>query len=124
MGLPLKESNSARELAKVLYDFLPGSGSEKWRGHVSFRTIAEEVGVGDFWKQGSKEPMIAQLLEHTLQFRRSRFEPLVVEIVRAGLTYRRTNGRPVTPEDVERINAILLEIGFKVPRPMGCRFPS
>ncbi|MDP9176937.1 MAG: hypothetical protein M3O61_04585 [Gemmatimonadota bacterium] len=115
MSLSLKESTSARELAKLLYDFLPGSGSRQWKGHVSFKTVAEQVGVGDYWQPGSKEPMIAQLLERTLEFRRGRFEPLVVEIVRAGLTYRRKNGHPVSPEEIERINAQILAIGFKFP---------
>jgi hypothetical protein len=115
MGLSLKESNAARELAKLLYDFLPGSGSQQWKGHVSFKSIADQVGVGDYWQPGSKEPMIAQLLERTLQFRRGRFEPLIVEIVRAGLTYRRKNVRPVTPAEIDRINAQILELGFKFP---------
>jgi len=115
MPLPLKESRAARDLAEVLYDYLPGSGSATWKRHVSFKSVAGRVGVGDFWQPGSKEPMIAQLLERTLQFRRGRFEPLIVEIVRAGLTYRQRNGRPVKPAEIERINGLLLEIGFKFP---------
>lgn len=115
MGLPLKESRAARELAEVLYDFLPGSGSATWKGHVSFKSIAEKVGVGDFWQPGSKLPMITQLLERTLGSRRGRFEPLVLEIVRAGLTYRQRSGKPVTPEEIEKINGLILEIGFKFP---------
>ena len=49
MSLSLKESRAIAEMAELLYDFLPGSGSPKWKGHVSFKTIAEKVGVGDFW---------------------------------------------------------------------------
>ncbi len=115
MALPLKESRAVRELAEVFYDFLPGSGSAAWKGHVSFRSVAEKVGVGDFWQPGSKLPMLTTLLERTLEFRRGRFEPLVVEIVRAGLTYRQKNGRPLTPDEVEKINGLILEIGFKFP---------
>ncbi len=115
MALPLKESRAARELAEALYDFLPGSGHKAWRGHVSFKSVAEKVGGGDFWQPGSKTPMIAALLERTLEFRRGRFEALVLEIVRAGLTYRQKNGRPVTPEEIDRINGLILEIGFKFP---------
>jgi hypothetical protein len=115
MGLPLKESRAARELAEVLYDFLPGSGSSIWRGHVSFKSVAEKIGVGDFWKPGSKLPMVTSLLERTLEFRRGRFEPLVLENVRAALTYRQRNGKPVTPQEVERINGLILEMGFKFP---------
>jgi hypothetical protein len=115
MGLPLKESRAVRELADVLYDFLPGSGSALWKGHVSFRSVAEKVGVGDFWQPGSKLPMLTGLFERTLEFRRGRFEPLVVEVVRAGLTYRQKNGRPVTPVEIEKVNGLILEIGFKFP---------
>ena len=86
MSLSLKESRAVRDLAELLYDFLPGSGSVAWRGHVSFKSVAEKVGVGDFWQPGSKLPMLTALLERTLEFRRGRFEPLMVEIVRAGLT--------------------------------------
>lgn len=115
MPLPLKESRAARELADFLYDFLPGSGSATWKGHVSFKSVAEKVGVGDFWQPGSKLPMLTALLERTLEFRRGRFEPLIVEIVRAGLTYRQKSGKPVTPDEVEKINGLILEIGFKFP---------
>ena len=55
MALPLKESRSIAEMAGLLYDFLPGSGSKQWKGHVSF-SVAEKVGVGDFWQPGSGSP--------------------------------------------------------------------
>jgi hypothetical protein len=115
MTLPLKESRAVRELADVFYDFLPGSGNAIWKGHVSFKSVAEKVGLGDFWQPGSKLPMLTVLLERTLESRRGRFEPLVVEIVRAGLTYRQKNGRPLTSDDIEKINGLILEIGFKFP---------
>lgn len=115
MSLPLKESRAVRELAESLYDFLPGSGSAAWRGHVSFRSVAEKVGVGDFWQSGSKLPMLIALFERTLEFRRGHFEPLVIEIVRAGLTYRQKNDKPLTPEDIQKLNGLILEVGFKFP---------
>ena len=67
MALPLKESRAVRELADLLYDFLPGSGHSAWKGHVSFKSVAEKVGVGDFWQPGSKLPMLTALLERTLE---------------------------------------------------------
>lgn len=115
MPLPLKESRAVRDLAKVLYDFLPGSGSATWKSHVSFKTVALSVGVGEWWESGSKEGAIARLFERTLTFRRNKFEPLLVEVVRAGLTYRQAKGRPVTADEVERINGLVLELGFKFP---------
>ncbi|MBL7204930.1 MAG: restriction endonuclease [Desulfobacteraceae bacterium] len=115
MGLSLKESRAVAEIAELLYDFLPGSGSPKWKGHVSFKTIAEKVGVGDFWQPGSKTQMITSLIESTIEYRRGRFEPLMLEIVRAGLTYRQKSGNPVSPSEVDKLNGLILEVGFKFP---------
>ncbi len=115
MTLPLKQSRAIAEMAELLYDFLPGSGNAKWTGHVSFKTIGEKVGVGDFWQPGSKTPMITGLLERTLDLRRGRFEPLVLEIVRAGLIYRQKHGSPVTAEEIDKLNGLILEVGFKFP---------
>jgi hypothetical protein len=120
MPLSLKESSAARELPKLLYSFLPGSGSRQWKGHISFKSIAEKVGVGEYWGAGSKEPMIAQLIENTLQYRRGRFEALIIEIVRAGLTYRRKQGtshfgRDRADQCTDPANRL------QVSRPMGRR---
>lgn len=115
MSLKLKESRAIAEMADLLYGFLPGSGNAKWKGHVSFKTVADKVGVGDFWQPGSKTPMITALLERTLEFRRCRFEPLIVEIVRAGLIYRTKQGFPVKPEEIDKLNGLILELGFKFP---------
>ena len=115
MGISLKESRAIAEIAELLYDYLPGSGSPKWKGHVSFKTVAEKVGVGDFWQPGSKTPMITALLERTLEYRRGCFEPLMLEIVRAGLTYRQKSGNPVNPSDIDKLNGLILELGFKFP---------
>jgi len=115
MSLSLKESRAIGEIAELLYDFLPGSGSRSWRGYISFKTVAEKVGVGEFWQPGSKTPMITALLERTLEYRRGRFEPLILEIVRAGLTYRQKNGNAVSPDEIEKLNGLILEVGFKFP---------
>lgn len=115
MALSLKESRAVTNLAELLYDFLPGSGNPNWKGHVSFKTVAEKVGVGDFWQPGSKIPMITALLERTLEFRRGRFEPLILELVRAGLTYRQKQGNPIRPSDIDELNGLIIEIGFKFP---------
>jgi Restriction endonuclease len=115
MTLPLKESQAIDGLAELFYNFLPWSGSQAWKGHVTFRTVAEKSGVGDFWQSGSKRPMIAALLEQTLEYRRSRFEPLILGIVRAGITYRHKQGNPVKPEEIGVLNGLLLEVGFKFP---------
>jgi len=115
MTLPLKQSRAIAEIAELLYSFLPGSGNSNWKGHVTFKTVAEKVGVGDFWQPGSKIPMITGLLEHTLDHRRSQFEPLILEIIRAGLIYRQKQGNSVTPEEIDKLNGLIVEVGFKFP---------
>jgi hypothetical protein len=115
MPLPLKESRAVADMAELLYDFLPGSGNPRWTGHVSFKTVAEKVGVGQFWQRGSKTPMITNLLERTLEYRRDSFEPLIMEIVRSGLVYRQKHGNPVRPGEIDRLNGLILEVGFKFP---------
>jgi hypothetical protein len=115
MTLPLKESRAVADIAVLLYDFLPGSGHPSWKGHVSFKTVAEKVGVGEFWQSGSKLPMIAALLENTLDLRRGRFEPIILEIVRAGIVYRQKHANPVAASEIDQLNGLLLEVGFKFP---------
>ncbi|MFH0982211.1 MAG: restriction endonuclease [Planctomycetota bacterium] len=115
MALTLKESNAVAGLANALYDFLPGSGSAGWKGHVSFKTMAEKVGVADFWQPGSKTPMITALLERTLTQRRHLFERLILEIVRAAIVYRQKQRKPVTAQEIDTINGLILELGFRFP---------
>lgn len=115
MALSLKESKAVSAMATLLYDYIPGSGHHTWKGHVSFKTVAEKAGVGDFWQPGSKEPMITSLLQRTLEYRRASFERLILEIVRAGITYRQKQKRPIQPDEIERLNGLLLDVGFKFP---------
>jgi hypothetical protein len=115
MALSLKESHACAEMAKVLYNFLPGSGFSAWKGHISFQTVAEKVGVGAFWQGGSKEPAIAGLLERTLEHRRELFEPLILEIVKAGLKYRGKTNNQITEQEIQTLNGLILQVGFKFP---------
>jgi hypothetical protein len=67
MALSLKESNAVRGLARCLAEFLPATGSDTWKGHITFQTVADQVGVAEFWPAlGSKTPRLAKLLEGTL----------------------------------------------------------
>ncbi len=115
MSTSLKEAHIATEMAKLLYHFLPGSGSGQWTGHVSFQTVADDVGVGDFWQGGSKEPAISALLEKTLSQRRSLFEKLILTIVSEAMKYRKKNGKPITRGEIETLNGLIIEVGFKIP---------
>jgi hypothetical protein len=115
MSLSLKEYKAVVAMARLLYDFLPGSGDPSWKGHVSFKTVSQKADVGDFWQPGSKEPMITALLQRTLEHRRGQFERLILEIVRSGIQYREKKGRPIQPEEIEQLNGLLLDVGFKFP---------
>ncbi len=113
MPLSLKQSRAITSMARVLYDFLPGSGARAWKGHVTFSTVARKVGVPECWPGGSKERAIASLLENTLLHHPGRFEPLMLEIVRAGIAYRQKNGHPIRLEEIDELNGLLVDVGFK-----------
>jgi|GEM_PF-7059112 len=49
MALALKDSLTIGRMAAVLYSLLPGSGDKRWKGHVSFETVAAQLGLSDFW---------------------------------------------------------------------------
>lgn len=111
MALSLAESQTVNELAGVLYDFLPGSGNQ----HFSFPLAASSAGVGEFWAPGSKRLALLQLLEQTLTLRRSRFCPLIEQIVRLSLGWRSGKGNPLTLAEIDRLNALLRRLEYKIP---------
>lgn len=113
MPLTLKETRAISGLADVLYDFLPGTGSASWKGHVNFGTAAAKAGLGDFWPGGSKKPAINALLSQTLEHRRGSFQSLIMEIVRCGIGYREKQGSPITTPEIDALNGHIYEIGFK-----------
>lgn len=117
MALPLKHAVAIKALAQCLYDFLPGSGAAQWgKGHVTFGTVANQAGVGDFWQaEGSKLPKIIRLLEMTLMHRAQRFEPLIIAIVKEGLRYRSSKATPIHGAEVNAINGHILALGFRFP---------
>jgi len=101
---------------------LPGSGSQQWRGHISFGSIARQQGVGEYWQGGSKLPAIARLLEETLGRRPERFQPLVLSIVWEGLRYREKRGNPLFRSDIDQLNRLIADVGFKFPELSSERF--
>lgn len=115
MPSSLHDSKAAADLARLFYDFLPGSGGRGWKGHVTFETVAIQAGVGDFWSGGSKEPALARLLEQTLKHRRNRFEDLVLSIVSEGIKYRRSKKSEVRESEILAVNRVIKTLGFKFP---------
>jgi len=108
--LSMVESQAVAELAKSLYDFLPGTFSS-----VTWPDVAARFALEEYWPGGSKLPAITQLLRNTLQFHRDRFCDLIVEVVQEGIAYRIKKGNPVKRQEVESINDILLRVAFKIP---------
>jgi hypothetical protein len=115
MSSSLHDAKAAADLARLFYDFLPGSGHGSWSGHVTFQTIAMQVGVGEFWTGGSKEAALARLLEHTLKHKRHRFEDLVLAIVSEGIKYRRSKKNEVREAEIRAVNRVIKDLGFKFP---------
>jgi hypothetical protein len=76
---------------------------------------AAEAGVDELWVAGSKRPAIVQLLGATLERRRHRFAVLMLAIVRQSMTWRRGKGNPLTRSEIDRLNALLLGVSFKIP---------
>lgn len=109
--MDLREGQAVEDLADVLYGFLPGSGN----GRTAFPLAAVQAGVGEFWSGGSKRPALVVLLTETLRQRRHRFTALLLAIVRQSMTWRRGRGDPLTRAEVDRLNALLPGLGFKIP---------
>lgn len=109
--LSFHEAQTVEDLADLLYDFLPGSGNNR----TAFPLAAAQAGISDLWIPGSKRPAIVHLLTATLERRRHLFTKLIVAIVRQAMTYRRGKGNPLLRDEVERLNALLPNVSFKIP---------
>ena len=113
--LTIQETQAVAEMAAELYDYLPGTSHPMAKIKIDFGTVAQSVGLGDFWAGGSKQPAIEALLEATLQIRRDKFCFLLVRIVQEGLKYRTRKGNPITQEDIGRLNKSIAKTRFKIP---------
>lgn len=115
MSLSLSESQVVNEIAKLLYDFLPGTPHPYADQSISFAGIARQMGLGRYWSGGSKLPAIIRLLESTLDTRRGLFCGLVLEIVRKGMIYRNNKGKPITRQEINKLNELIARVRFKIP---------
>ena len=112
MEIPLAQMQAVSELAKHLYDYLPGSTA--WKGTYTFADAARDAGLAKYWIGGSKLPALTRLLEAALQNPGS-FSRLVEQIVRTGIPYRIKKGAPLTDADVGRLNELVRRVGYKIP---------
>lgn len=125
MGLSLNETHILSKIASLLYSFLPGSAP--FQGTYTFADAAKEIGVGNYWQGGSKEPAIQKLLELTYSRRDSAFPRLITIIVRESIKYRQKKN-PLTRQELISLNSLLLQIRIEIPQLHDTtfleRFPS
>jgi hypothetical protein len=113
MGLSFKETQALSDLASHLYAYLPASGAI-----YTFGEAARDAGVAQCWpgvKMMSKQPAIATLVESVYRSRPEAFCSLIERVVHGGLRYRTKKGDPLTADEIEKLNLILLRLGFKIP---------
>lgn len=115
MSLSLKQTQTIAEVAGFLYTFLPGQAHPFADQSISFAGIAKDIGLGHFWRGGSKLPAITALLESTLDQKSDKFCSLVLEVVRRGMKYRGSKGHPLTKEEILLLNDLIKELGLKIP---------
>lgn len=114
MNSTLQRAVILEELAQHLYTFLPGKPHPYGPQDLSFRAVADEVGVGAHWRDGSKQPAIRRLLEGVLDSGSGRFSKLIVKIVERSMTYRKRSN-PLTREELDALNGFLRELGYGIP---------
>ena len=115
MALSLSKIQILNELAGHLYSFLPGKAHPFADQNISFAGIATSLGLNKFWPGGSKLPAISQLLTNTLQYQINSFCLLFIEIVRKSMVYRQNKGDPLTREEIDKLNELIAQVGFKIP---------
>lgn len=111
----LAETQAINEIAKVLYDYLPGKPHPYADQSLSFPGVAQQVGVGQFWPGSSKLPSLTKLLLSTLEYRRDLFCSLVLRIVQNGMIYRNNKGNQITRDEIRHLNELIVKVGFKIP---------
>jgi hypothetical protein len=109
--LTMIEAQAAAELAKLLYDFLPGTNAR-----ITWPDVAARFCLESFWPGGSKLPAITNLLRNTLEFHRNCFCDFIVAVVQEGMAYRIRKDNPVKRNEIDEINNILLKVEFKIPQ--------
>lgn len=122
MALPLYKSQAINEIAGFLYNFLPGNPHPYADQSISFRGIANDMGLIMFWQNGSKRPAITTLLGNTLEYRSDLFCNLILNIVRRGLAYRNNKGEPITREEIQELNELIKKVEFKIPELWNTEF--
>lgn len=115
MSIEPRQIQTTTEIANLIYDFLPANPHPYADQSISFPGCANKIGLGGLWRGGSKKPAVSQLLRDTLDRARDKFCPLVTEIVNTAILYRSNKNNPIKREEIEALNKLIVEVGFKIP---------
>lgn len=108
--LSMVEAQAIADLAKLLYDFLPGTFAS-----VTWPDVAARFCLETYWPGGSKLPAITHLLRNTLESHGDKFCDLIVAAVQEGIVYRVKKKNPVKREEMDEINRTIQKLQFKIP---------
>jgi hypothetical protein len=115
MSINPGQIQTATKIANLIYDFLPANPHPYADKTISFPGCANKVGLGGLWRGGSKMPAVSQLLRDTLDRAKDKFCILMIEIVNTAILYRSNKNTPITKEEIEALNKLIIEVGFKIP---------
>jgi hypothetical protein len=111
MGISAEQFVTIEELADLLYEFLPASGNST----TAFPLAAKQADVKELWTlESSKRPAIVDLLAKVIARRRERLPSLMLCIVQQSMVWRKKKGNPLTRAEVDRLNELVLALGFRV----------
>lgn len=114
-----KETKVLGNIANLLYGWLPGSAPPFGRIYT-FADAARDAGLGAYWQGGSKLPAVQALLE--LAYQRASLSTLIPRVLREAIKYRDKKSSPLLREEVEELDALLREMGLKVPELSNAEF--
>jgi Restriction endonuclease len=105
----LAQNAALEELARGLYNFLPGSPHPFGNPNLSFPAVAGSLGLADSWpSNGNKHQRIRVLLEQALN--RGKFSDLIKEIASRAMTHHK-----ITRDEILRLNRVIERVGFRIP---------
>lgn len=115
MKLPFKKMQAINDLANLLYDFLPGNPHPYADPKISFKGIAHDLNLSNYWQNGSKLPAITTLLKNIFKHEREIFCKLILTIVERAMEYRNNKDDPLKKEEIKELNTLLKQLEFKIP---------
>jgi len=116
MTLSLIQIKTISEISSLIYSFLPGKPHPYADFSISYKGIAHDLGLYNYWKDISKESAINNLLNKTYENKRGEFCNLILEVVKRGIYYKTKKDKPILREEIEELNKLILKLEFKIPQ--------